>query len=154
MSRGPFAIPLFDGWAGHLASDTVGVAPNDTVRVLHFGSAFSKVDYITQAHSIYAMASYFPTEKLQTVGTIVYNKSTGAYDPVESPEVEHLLDGHLHHLDYHYDEVHKYSELDYAKLEDNNRYVYGNESGSYYLVRGGARPAVKSCLKILDNSDI
>ena len=134
----------------------------DTLQ--HFGSAFSTVDYKTKAHSIYVMASYFPTEKLQTMGTVVYNKSTGAYDPVESPEVEHLLDGHLHHMDYHFDEVHKYSELDYAmyqfslgleyrvadswwlslngdyaKLEDNNGYVYGPETGSYYLVRTGAR---------------
>ncbi len=125
---------------------------------------FATADYLTKAHNIYVMASYYPTEKLKTVGTVVYNKSTGAYDPVDMPDVEPLLDGNLDHMDYNFDEMHQYSELDYAmyqlslgfeyrvsdtwwvslngdyaKLDDKKGYVYGTETGSYYMVRTGAR---------------
>jgi hypothetical protein len=142
----------------------VGVAPNDTIRQQHFGSAFATTDYKTNSHNVYVMASHYPTEKLKTVGTFVFNKSTGAYDPIDFPDVSDQLDGHLEHMDYTFEETHQYSELDYtmyqfmlemeyrlaeawwlsiggeyAKMEDNTGYVYGDETGSYYLVKAGAR---------------
>jgi hypothetical protein len=131
---------------------------------LHFGSAFAISDYINKSHNVYVTASYLPVPKLRTFGTVIFNKSTGSLDPVDMPDVSERLDGALEHMDYNFDEMHLYSDLDYdiwrlslgfeymispvwridldaeyAKLTDNTGYVFGDESGSYYLVRTGAR---------------
>jgi hypothetical protein len=136
----------------------------DTVLQQHYGSLFAITDYVTQVHNIYLTASYAPTTKLRTFATVVFNKSTGEMDPVDMPDAEETLGADLEHMDYHFDEMHTYSALDYtllqlslgfdyrlsdmwkftldgeyAKLEDNTGYVYGVETGSYFTVRSGAR---------------
>jgi hypothetical protein len=142
----------------------VGVAPNESIVQQHFGSAFTMTDYISEVHNVYVNASYLPIPKLRAFTTVVFNKATGAMDPVDMPDVSSRLDGELEHMDYNFDEMHTYSDLDYnlyrvslgfeyrlspiwmvtvdgdyAKLEDNAGYIYGVESGSYFIVRSGAR---------------
>lgn len=121
-------------------------------------------DHVTDVHNIYASASYLPMDELTVYGTAVFNLATASLDPVEMPEVEAQADGHLPHMDYNFEHMHLYSDLDYtiirlslgveyklsptwrftfegdyAKLEDNAGYVYGVESGSYFIGRAGAR---------------
>jgi hypothetical protein len=115
-------------------------------------------------HNFYVTASYVPKQQVRLYGTVVYNKSTGSLDPIDFPDVEDQLDGGLEHMDYHFDQVHTYSDIDfalwrfsagfdyrfsplwkgtldfnYADLSDSAPYVYGNESGSYFVVRAAAR---------------
>jgi hypothetical protein len=74
------------------------------------------------------------------------------------------LEGGLEHMDYDFSQMHTYSNIDfalwrltlgfdyrfsdlwkgtfdvnYADLSDKAPYVYGDESGSYYVVRAAAR---------------
>lgn len=99
-------------------------------------------------------------------GTVVYNKSTGTLSQVDLSGVEDQLDGELEHMDYDMSHIHTYSDIDfalwrltlgmdyrfsalwkgtldfnYADLSDNASYVYGNETGSYYVLRAAARMA-------------
>jgi hypothetical protein len=113
---------------------------------------------------VYVSASYLPVPELTLFGTVVYNQAEASLDPVDMPDVTPRLDGDLEHMDYNFEEMHLYSDLDYglwrlslgmeyrvssmwritldgeyAKLEDNAGYVYGVESGSYFIGRAGAR---------------
>jgi hypothetical protein len=105
-----------------------------------------------------------PTEELNLIGTVVYNKTLGELDQVNFPDVEDRLEDQLHHMDYDFSEMHTYSKVDfalwrfmvgsdykvsstwkamadfqYATLDDGAPYVYGLETGSYWVVRAGAR---------------
>jgi hypothetical protein len=94
----------------------------------------------------------------------VYNRSKGEFDQVDFPDVSEQLDGNLPHGNYDFSQMHEYSNIDfalwrltfgfdyrfsdlwkgtldvnYADLSDKQPYVYGDESGSYYVVRAAAR---------------
>jgi hypothetical protein len=85
-------------------------------------------------------------------------------DPVELPDLTDQLEGELEHMDYDLSEINQYSKVDfgllrltvgmdyrftslwkgtfdvtYADLSDDAPYVYGNESGSYWVARAAAR---------------
>lgn len=130
----------------------------------HYGSAFAPADWTNQAHNIYVTTSYVPREELRLFGTITYNRSKGELDQVIMPDLTEQLDGGLHHMDYDFSQIHNYSDIDfalwrltlgfdyrfsamwkgtldvnYADLTDKQAYVYGDESGSYYVVRAAAR---------------
>jgi hypothetical protein len=100
---------------------------------------------------------------VRTFGTVIYNRSKGELDQIEFPDVEEQTEGELPHMDYDFSHVHEYSNIDfalwrftlgmdyvfsdlwkgtldlnYADLTDNQGYVYGNESGSYYVIRAAA----------------
>lgn len=142
----------------------MGEAPNDTIVAPHYGSLYTDADYVSDNHNVYFSASFLPTPKLRATGTVVYNKATAAYDQINMPEPGELVEAELEHMDYDLDQVHEYSDLDYAmiklslgieyeisplwrftlsgdyaNLEDNTGYVYGVETGSYYVIRSGAR---------------
>jgi hypothetical protein len=127
---------------------------------------FAITDYVSESHNVYLSASYAATQKLNAFATVVFTKATGEMDPVNMPDAEETLGADLEHMDYHFDEMHKYSALDYtlwqlslginyrlsdmwkftldgeyATLDDNTGWVYGNETGAYYVVRTGARLA-------------
>ena len=105
-----------------------------------------------------------PSQEWKLFGTVVYNRSKGELDQVNMPDVEDRLDGQLEHMDYDFSEMHNYSKVDfamwrltlgadyrvsaewkatldvnYAHLDDSAPYVYGSESGSFYVIRAGAR---------------
>ncbi len=125
---------------------------------------FTMADYETKGTNVYLSVSGAPTEKLRVTSTLVYNKSTGEYDPVVMPDVTARLAGDLTHQDFTFDHMHEYSNLDYslmqlslggeylvakgvtftvngdyADLSDDAGYVYGDESGSLFMVRSGFR---------------
>ncbi|MCK5126172.1 MAG: hypothetical protein KAR42_07940 [candidate division Zixibacteria bacterium] len=121
-------------------------------------------DYTSTNHNMFASVSYIPATTLTFTGTINLNKSTGELDLVEMPSVEAKLEGGLSHQDFTFDEMHTYSNLDfttlqftlgmeykltptvtltsdidYSDLDDKAGYVYGVESGSFFMIRSGIR---------------
>ncbi|HDL04260.1 MAG TPA: hypothetical protein ENH25_09030 [candidate division Zixibacteria bacterium] len=136
----------------------------DAGGVLHFGSEYVMTDYTSDAHNIYVNATFLPMEKLRMTTTVSYNMSKGEMDQVTMPDITGRLDGNLSHQDFSFDEMHEYSNLeysiirlsasleyllaqgvtftadvDYADLTDDQGYVYGDESGSMFMVRTGFR---------------
>ena len=136
----------------------------DAGGVLHFGSEYAMTDYTSDAHNIYVNATFLPMEKLRMTTTVSYNMSKGEMDQVAMPDITDRLDGNLSHQDFSFDEMHEYSNLeysiirlsasleyllaqgvtftadvDYADLTDDQGYVYGDESGSMFMVRTGFR---------------
>jgi hypothetical protein len=121
-------------------------------------------DYKTSSHNIYLTTSYMPTGKLNLSGTFGYNKSKTDLATVVMPDITDRLNGDLSNLDFSFDHMQEYSNLDfelltvalggeyalspgviltadieYADLTDNTGYVYGVESGSLLFVRTGVR---------------
>jgi len=105
--------------------------------------------------------AYNATEKLTLMLNGAMNASEGSLDPVEMPVPEETIE----HLDYTLDEMDTYSNIDYTILkggvgfiyrfmsnlswnteasyydlkDDSGGYVYGDESGSYFVVSTGVR---------------
>ena len=125
---------------------------------------YTMVDYKSKAANIYLNITGTPTERLRVRSTLVYNASTGEYDQVIMPDVSDRLDGALGHMDFTFDEMHEYSNLDYNLLQmgggfdymlspqltftvdavyndftDDAGWVYGIESGSLFEIRSGFR---------------
>ena len=121
-------------------------------------------DYKTKAQNFYVSISGSPTPKLRLTSTLMYNKSTGEYDPVDMPDPSTEVTSALVDQDFTFDDMHEYSNLDYsmiqfslglsykltdgitftadgeyADLTDDAGYVYGFESGSLFMVRSGLR---------------
>jgi hypothetical protein len=121
-------------------------------------------DWVNQMHNVYLNATYMASDELKLIGTVVWNKSLGELDQVNMPDVEHQTEGILDHMDYDFTQMHTYSKVDfslwrltlgadyrvsdtwkamldvnYATLDDQAQYVYGSETGSYYMIRAGAR---------------
>lgn len=121
-------------------------------------------DYTSQAHNIYLTTSVMPMPKLQLTGSVNYNISKGELEQVLMPEASLEVDTMLSHQDFTFEDMHNYSKLDYgylqlglgaeyeiaprftitadadyADLKDETGYVYGIESGSYFMVRTGIR---------------
>ncbi len=142
----------------------MGVAPNLTIRQKHYGSTYAMTDYTTDAHTIYLTANFMPSSKARIHGSLSYVASTAALDVVEMPDVTEQLQGDLTHQDFTFLEMDSYSDLDYkllkvslglemrlsqsivwtadtdfADLTDDAAYVYGDESGSLFLIRSGFR---------------
>lgn len=136
----------------------------DAGGVQHFGSEYAMTDYKSDAHNIFVNATFLPMEKVRFSTTVSYNISKAEMDPVIMPDITDRLEGFLSHMDFSYDEMHEYSNLDYkilrlaasmeyaispgvtftadadyADLTDDQGYVYGDESGSMFIIRTGFR---------------
>ena len=121
-------------------------------------------DYKTNSHNIYLTGSFVPTDRLSMAGIIGFNKSKAELETVIMPDITDRLDGALANLDFSFDRMHEYSNLDYemltlavngeyrlspqvlltveteyADLSDNTGYVYGVETGSLVFIRTGVR---------------
>lgn len=125
---------------------------------------YTMADYVSEAHNVYVTANYLPIAKLRLHTTASFNMSNGALEEVAMPDISTRLDGGLSHQDFTFDQMHTYSDLDYellrfslggeykispsvavtadadyADLTDNTGYVFGMESGSYFVIRSGVR---------------
>ncbi len=124
-------------------------------------------DYRNSSHNLFGSITVMPTQKLSLTTSFTYNQSSGGYDEVVMPSVEHLAvndlgDPELTHQDFFFDEMHTYSDLnyklsilavraayrvspsmmltadfDYAELTDAAAWVYGSETGSLTGIRTG-----------------
>jgi len=127
------------------------------------------VDYKTKVNNLYLNASFAPKRELRFTSSFIYNKSEAKYDTVNMPDVSELTvnsagDPDLIYHDVTFTEMHMYSDLsyeliqfslsaeyalsqavtisidgEYADLLDDAEYIYGNESGSIYMIRTGVR---------------
>lgn len=124
------------------------------------------VDYTTNTHTFYLSAGVAATPKLRLNGLVTYNLAEGSLEEGILPEEEIFYNGVqvLAHQDFSFEEMYDYSNLDYellrlavgaeyqltpqiqvtidgelADLTDNEGYVFGNESGSFYMIRSGFR---------------
>ncbi|UCG51647.1 MAG: hypothetical protein JSW58_15915 [Candidatus Latescibacterota bacterium] len=64
-------------------------------------------DYVSDSHNVYFTANYLPSQDLKFTGLVVFNQSSASLDPVNMPDLEDRLDGHLEHMDYNFDRIHK-----------------------------------------------
>ena len=124
-------------------------------------------DYKSKVHSIYGSIFHQATPKLGLHATVMFNKAEGGYEQINMPDPYDagiLVDGELENADFDYSGMHTYSALDYkllqlkggfvynftpdlaftadglyADLTDNEGYVYGDDSGSMFIVRSGVK---------------
>ena len=121
-------------------------------------------DYESKVHNAYFSANFVPIEKLRVFGTVAYNLAEASLDEIVMPHVEDLLMGELEDQDFTFEETHTYSDLDfellnlqlgmeykvtpevtftaggtYGDLTDNEAYVFGDETGSMFIIRSGIR---------------
>ncbi len=122
-------------------------------------------DYTANIHNFNLNVSFIPSSRVILTAFANYNLSKGELEQVEMPSVEERLDGHLSHQDFTFLEMHTYSDLDYKWLrlnlgieyllsprvtltadaeysdltDDSGGWVYGDETGSLLIVRGGVR---------------
>ena len=143
--------------------------PTDLLEPIHYGSVYTMADYKTKSTNVYLAINGSPTPKLGVHGTFAYTMSTGEYDAVNMPDPSYrtvTTDGQDELLNANYDFtlMPTYSNLDYsifrlsagtsylvspgvtwtldfdyADLTDDGQWVYGDESGSYYIVRTGVQ---------------
>ncbi|MBD3403488.1 hypothetical protein GF420_11375 [candidate division GN15 bacterium] len=132
--------------------------------VKHFGSLYTMEDYTTTSHNVFVNANYVASEKVNLFGTVGFTKATAELDEIVMPAVTTEIENSLSHQDFTFEEAHTYSDLDYtilrftlggeytiapnvvwtadfdyADLTDDQPWVYGDESGSYFVVRSGVR---------------
>ena len=142
----------------------MSVGSDQVAFVKHYGSVYTMADYESKAHNLYLSASFAVTPKLSLSGSVNFNKSEGALEEVIMPDVRAQLADTLGHQDFTFEEMNTYSDIDFqmiqvglnaeyklsptvgltagvdfADLDDKTGYVYGNESGSYFLIRSGVR---------------
>jgi hypothetical protein len=143
----------------------VGVAPGDTVQLQnHYGSLCTMADYTSSVMSLYASASFVPIDRLMLLGNIMYTRSRAGMDKVLMPVISEEVESSLEHQDFTFEDMDEYSNIlyglvqagvglkyrlapkftitadaEYADLNDETGYVYGIESGSYFMIRTGAQ---------------
>ena len=139
-----------------------GDAVEDTFFVRHYGSLYTEEEYTTTSHFAYLTANYIASPKLTVFGTFSYSKHSAEYDEVIMPDVTTEVSSSLSHQDFTFEEMHTYSDLDYgylrfllgfeykftprltwtadgdmAKFTDDAPYVFGDETGSLFMIRSG-----------------
>lgn len=133
---------------------------------MHWGSLYAETDYTSEAQILSANVLFQATPDLGLTLGGTFTHSEAAFDPIEMPEtaLRDEAEDIVHSSDYDYSTTYEYSDLDYDffnvrlgavyrltpsfdltfdvdyyDLTDNQGYVYGVESGSFYVVRTGFR---------------
>ena len=125
-------------------------------------------DFESKAHNVYFSANYMPTQKLRVFATVNYNLSEAGYKDVIMPDstaiAELIPDAFFAGHDWDYSAMPDYSDFDYqflrlsvggeymltptvtltadvdfADLKDKGIYVYGDETGSFLMLRSGVK---------------
>lgn len=121
------------------------------------------------AHIFSAGMDIKANEKINIFAQVNFSKSESSFDPIQMQTTAQTQEALavIHPADYNYTMVNKYSDLsydflnlhaggmyqmssnlaftldiDYFDLSDNLGYVYGNESGSFYVIRTGFKYGV------------
>jgi hypothetical protein len=108
--------------------------------------------------------SYKLSPKLKLYANGNYTMSEAAFDQFNMPETENreLAEDYIHHANYDYGQMHTYSDLEYGfmninldtefkisenlswtlglnyfDLQDKKDWVFGDETGSYYIIKTG-----------------
>ena len=121
-------------------------------------------DYENKVHNLYASFNYAASKKLNIFGTLTFNKSESSLQEVIMPVLPLEITEALENQDFDYTNLPTYSDFDYqlinfklgfgykftkdlsfnvdgqyADLTDDLGYVYGNETGSYFVIRSGIK---------------
>jgi hypothetical protein len=122
-------------------------------------------EYETKAHFMYLTANYYPNSRLNLFGSFSFSKSTAELDQVTMPALSAEAAAGLPEMNYDFSHMHTYNDLDfklmqfslgfeyeftptvtwtadmdYADFTDEaGGYVYGDETGSFMMVRTGVR---------------
>ncbi|MBD3234434.1 MAG: hypothetical protein GF315_11980 [candidate division Zixibacteria bacterium] len=129
---------------------------------MHYGSLMGEMDYKTVVNSFSAGFTFLGIKR--TVFTVSGNMVMGEaeFDPVNMPEVSDEAEQELEAANFDYSEVNTYSDLSYNRLDltlgadysiddettfsaeliyinfaDDEVYVYGDQTGSLYVIRAG-----------------
>lgn len=130
----------------------------------HYGSLFAETEYSSKSHNLHAGVLLNPQRSLSFSLQGNYLKSEASFDPILMPQVDTLVTNDIAASDYDYSAVNQYSDIsydwftlslgleyklspqvsltadaNYYDLTDNQPYVYGAESGSFYVIRTGFR---------------
>ena len=132
----------------------------------HYGSLYTTTQYTTDVKIINGSFMIVPANKLVVTISGNYSINEADFDPVVMPELsdslQQVIDQEIAANNYDYSQMHAYSDLSYKRLDgsfklnykfshrldwsaeviylkftDDNGYVYGNETGSLYIVRSG-----------------
>ena len=113
---------------------------------------------------MYLNMNYLASPKLTVFGSMSLSKTKAEYDQVNMPDVTTEVSTVLSHQDFTFTDMHTYSDLnygyvrfmlgfeykftprltwtadgDYAKYTDDAAYVFGDETGSMFVLRSGFR---------------
>lgn len=148
--------------------DTVS-ASLDTINVRHYGSEYAMTDYKSNSANLFLTTTFHRGAKFSAFGTLSYTMSKAEMDQVMMPDTLIMLDVYgnddLTHQDFKFPNMDEYSNLEYTMLgfhagfeymfregwsftldgeyydlsDDAGGWVYGDESGSLYVIRTGVR---------------
>jgi hypothetical protein len=132
--------------------------------VKHYGSLFAETEYSSKSHNLQAGVFFSPEAALSFSLQGNYLKSEASFVPIMMPQAPAEATNEIAASDYDYSSVDQYSDLsyewltlslgaeyklspqvsltadaDYYDLTDDQPYVYGVESGSFYVIRTGFR---------------
>ncbi len=123
-------------------------------------------DYESKVHNLFTTMNFIASEKMRIHGMVTLNKAESSLDEVQMPDladISALTGGDLvDNQDYDFTNMNSYSDFDYtllkfnggfsyklsptmtftfdgeyADLTDDQGYVFGNESGSFFMIRSG-----------------
>jgi len=123
-------------------------------------------DYESKVHNLYASFDYKANEKLMFNGMVTLNKAESSLDEVQMPDSAYIADRTgddlIDNQDYDFTKLGSYSDMsyqlldfklgmaykltptitftadgEYADLTDDKGYIFGNESGSFFMIRTG-----------------
>jgi hypothetical protein len=130
----------------------------------HYGSYFIDTEYKNDAVSLSAAILFLPTTKLNLNLSGNYLDAKGSLEMGSMPEVPSEVTSNIAAADYDYSYIGQYSDLEYTQMQltlgaeyavsnrvsltgeasyidltDDQGYVYGIESGSFYVFRTGVK---------------
>ncbi len=130
----------------------------------HYGSYFIDTEYKNDAISLSAAILFLPTAKLNLSLSGNYLNAKGSLETGAMPQVPSEVTDNIAAADYDYSYIGQYSDLDYTQVQltlgaeyavssrvsltgeasyidltDDQGYVYGIESGSFYILRTGVK---------------
>lgn len=141
--------------------------PTDLLEPIHYGSVYTMADYKTNATNLYLSLNGSLSPRFGVHSTLGYTMAEAKYDQVDMPDPSDrtvTTDGQqeMENANYDFTNMHTYSDLDYgilrlsagvsfkiqpdltwtadidyADLTDDGIWVYGDESGSIYVLRTG-----------------
>lgn len=132
--------------------------------VKHYGTLSTMEDYTTTSHSVFLNGTFAASATMTLHGAVGFTKATAELNEVVMPDVSSEIASGLSHQDFTFEQMHTYSDLDYTILQlsiggeiklasnvtwtasfdyadfaDDQPWVYGDESGSMFIVRSGVR---------------
>ncbi len=142
---------------------SIGSTP-DTLQIQpkHLGTLFADEEFSTTSHFVYLTGNVVATNRLSFFASTSLTFSNAELERVQMPTVSSDVTSTLPHQNFTFEEMNTYSDLDYqilrfnggfdyrlspnivltiagefADLTADEEWVYGDESGSLFILRSG-----------------